>query len=431
MSSLQIINILIVLLSLDIVRIYVSPCGRTAAGKPICRHWLWCVLTGFQYYITLTEASNPLLILICNVLLVALIYLFTCGGYFRTALFKSGIFYVFWMAAEVVTQNLLLGMDIRSEDFFIMGSILSKIAMYALVRIYHRYHRRGDDTPFPQRYWLRLFLVPAVSAFVIYETYRLTLRNGSQGIFALMALLMVLINCVIFDVYDRMGAQVLTEQQNRAYETELSQCTKQAAEREAAYRQTSMLRHDLNDRLVGVDAFLAEGRLDDARKEIGRMLDENRLFRSGNIHSGNPALDSLINYKHSGAEAEDIRIECRLEIPPDMPVDGIDLCVIVGNLLDNAMEAVRVLPVNERCIRLNVRQDKGTVGIAVENPYSGRIREDADGWIRSSKPGNGHGFGLFSVSRTADRYNGKLTVRHEGGIFRAYVLLYITENLTS
>ncbi len=125
------------------------------------------------------------------------------------------------------------------------------------------------------------------------------------------------------------------------------------------------------------------------------------------------------------AAAGDIRMECRMEVPPELPADGTDLCIILGNLLDNALEAVENLPVAQRMVKLAVRLEKGTLHIMVENPYAGEIMENADGTIKSSKgQGDLHGYGLISVRKTVEKYNGGLVIRHGGGVFRASVILY-------
>ena len=73
-----------------------------------------------------------------------------------------------------------------------------------------------------------------------------------------------------------------------------------------------------------------------------------------------------------------IRLECRVEVPTELFVDGTDLCIILGNLLDNALEAVENLPLSQRLVKLVVRLEKGALYIMVENPYAGEIVEMGD-----------------------------------------------------
>lgn len=424
------LNILMTLLSAQIARAYLASFSKLSSGSPAWRRMIWIVYICFEYFVMITDAEYPLFILIMNVLFVALLYLYTCGGHFRTALFHSGVFCAAWMAIEVATQGLLLLVGTGSENFFVIGNVLSKIAMYIAVQIYSRYKKRENGIPVPLRYWIRLFLVPAVSVYIIYDTYIRTLQDGSRIAFIIVSILMILVNLVIFDVYEKIGMQAFIERQNQTYKQEIQLCTRQATERETAYRQTRMLRHDLNDRLVGIGALLEAGFAKDAAKEIEKMLYENRLYRNEVSHSGNLALDALINYKYSVAIGEGIEMECYVEVPANLPVNDTDLCIILGNLLDNAMEAVLLLPQGKRKIKLTIRMEKNVLSIMVENPYKGKIIKDATGQIKSSKTvDEEHGIGLLSVRKTVEKYNGELIIRHDEEIFRALLIMYPQENL--
>lgn len=416
-------DVLMVLFAVQITRTYLAPFKRETSVHKARGYATWGIYILFQYLVMISGAKHPLLILLTNILLVALIQSFSCGEDFRNALFRSGVLYASWMAVEVITQNILLFAGIDGEHFFDIGNVISKIAMYIVVQVHKRWRGQNSGVPLPFRHWVELILVPAASILVIYSTYVLTLRSGMPTAFSAVSFLMILINYVIFDVYEKMGAQTLMERQNRDYEQEIRLCTRQAADREEAYRQTRLLRHDLNARLVAVKALLDEDKATEASDEIGKMIHENSLRRHQIAHSGNLALDALVNYKYSAALAEGIVMECRIETPAELPAAGTDLCVILGNLLDNALEAVRLLPQEDRKVSLTVQLSKGILLIAVENPYMGKILVDKNGRICSSKTGD-HGIGIISVERTAARYGGDVSIRHDNGMFSVSVILY-------
>lgn len=353
-------------------------------------------------------------------LLAALLYAYGCGDA-RTALFRSCIYHASRMAAEVVTQSVLLAL--LGEDPFAAGYFISTIAMYIIIQVYRRWKERGYAAPLPFRHWTRLFSVPALSMFITYYAYALALHSGRMAFYYFLSLLIILVNYLVFDLYDKMGAQALMERKNRAYEQEISLCIRQAEEREEAYRQTRVLRHDLKGRLVALGALLEKGETEKAKETVTRMLEENSLSRHGIAETGNLALDALVNYKHAAATAEGIQMCCRLEVPAELFVEGTDLCVILENLLENALEAVRRLPEETgRRICLDVCLVKGAVIITVENPFQGEVLTDSRGRIRSRKTGV-HGIGLLSVERTAEKYSGTVSVSHGEGTFRVSVML--------
>ena len=97
-------------------------------------------------------------------------------------------------------------------------------------------------------------------------------------------------------------------------------------------------RHDYHSHLQTLKAYLAEEKLAEAREYLDRLetdLDEIRPM----VESGNVNLDAILNAKLTLALSRGIRVKQRVEVPEKLTVSDIDLCVVIGNLLDNAMEA--------------------------------------------------------------------------------------------
>lgn len=417
---------LLALFGLYLIRIYISFFRQEAVRRAAYRRAAWAAYTFFLYMVMFSGSKHPLFTLFGNiVLLAALLSAYGCGDT-GTVLFRACIYHASRMVVELVVKSILLALP--GEDSFAAGSVISSIAMYIILQIYRRWKGQGYAAPLPFRYWVRLFAVPVLSMFITYHAYAVAMHSGKMTFYYFLSLLIILVNYLVFDLYDKMSAQALMERQNMAYGQEISLCVEQAKEREEAYRQTQILRHDLKGRLVALEALLEAGQTEKARETVTQMLKENSLNRYGIAETGNLALDALVNYKYAAATAEDVQMSCRLEVPAEFFAEGVDMCVILENLLDNALEAVRELPEGERQISLTVRLTRGVLMITVENPYQGEIRVDGRGRIRSSKTGD-HGIGLLSVERTAEKYAGTVSVSHEGGIFRVSVMLVPREIL--
>mgnify|MGYP001031816335 FL=1 len=425
MADITVTDILSALFMARIIHSYISLFGKPLRTHSVWQATLWMAYLCFESLMLGQNSAYPLVTLTGNILFMTLLYRSVHGTDLKNSFFHMGVFCTAWMAIEVAVHSILLFITEDTKATYTLGSVITQLITYIAVQAYGRFMPKGRAAPLPLRCWLELFIAPMVSVYVIYDAYSRSLENGSGIGFVVVSLLMVFINLIIFDVYERMVSHTLAEKKNLIYEQEIEMCDRQAKDREAAYRQTRMLRHDLNDRLIGIGALLESGRSDEAAGQIRRMLEENRLHRDDVSHCGNLTLDALINYKHSLAADRDIRMECRIEVPPELFVEGTDLCIILGNLLDNALEAVGNLPVERRLVKLVVRLEKGTLHIMVENPYAGEIMENADGTIKSSKgQGDLHGYGLISARKTVEKYNGDLVIRHGEGVFRASAILY-------
>ena len=414
------LDALMTLFGLHIIQTYLASFRREAAYHKVCRCAAWAVYTLFLYMVMFFNSSYPLFTLLGNIALLAvLLFAYGCGD-IKTTLFRSCIYHASRMAVEVVIHGTLLAK--LGADSFVAGNVISTLSMYVIIQMYKHWKGRDLTVPLSFRYWVRLFFVPASSIVIIYYVHVTALYSGRMTFFYFLSILIVLINYLIFDLYDKMSAQTLLERQNQAYEQEILLCVRQAAEREEAYRQTRILRHDLKGRLVALGALLEAGQAEEMKKEIEKMLEENSLNRHGTSETGNLALDALVNYKYAAAAAEGAQMHCRLEVPAELFVEGTDLCVILENLLNNAIEAEQELPKERRQISLTVQLRKGALFITVENPYQGEIAMDSHGKIRSSKPGE-RGIGLLSVEKTAEKYNGEVTISHENMSFRVTVML--------
>ncbi len=415
------LDILMVLFAIHIIHIYLTSFRREAVRHKAYRYAAWTVYVLFLYLVMFSNSKYPLVTLFGNlILLAALLFAYGCGDV-KTALFRSCIYHASRMVVEVVTQGILL--TTLAGDPFVVGNLISTIAMYIIIQLYKLWKGRDLAVPLSFRYWIRLFLVPVSSMFITHYAHVAALHSGETAFFYFLSIFIILNNYLIFDVYDKMSAQSLMERQNHAYEQEIRLCVRQAAEREEAYRQTRILRHDLKGRLVALRALLEAGMTQETRMEIEKMLEENSLRRHGAVETGNLALDALVNYKCAAASAEGIRVTCQLDVPTELFVEGSDLCIILENLLGNALEAVRQLTEeNDKWISLTVRLVKGVLLITVENPYSGKVILDSLGKLRSSKDGD-HGIGLVSVERTAEKYAGEISIHYGDRIFRVTVML--------
>ncbi len=363
-----------------------------------------------------------------NIILDVLTVLLLVSRYVnaKTAVFHTCILYASWMAVAVVTQSILPAA--LPEDSFAAGYFISTIFMYGIIQIYKRRKERDRTAPLPFRHGIKLFFLPLFSMIITYYAYAAVPDNGRTDFLYFLSFFILLINYLIYSLYDTMKTQALLERQNRVYEQEIRLCVRQAAEREEAYQQTRILCHDLKGHLVALSALLEAGQTAETQKEIKKLLNVSSLNRQGTAKTGNLALDALVNYKHSAAAAEGIQMLCRLEVPAELFVESTDLCVILENLLDNALEAVRKLPKEKRQIGLAVQFIKGALFITVENPYQGEILLDSHGRIQSGKTGD-HGIGLLSVERTADKYAGETSISYKDGLFRISVMLLQREIL--
>ena len=136
----------------------------------------------------------------------------------------------------------------------------------------------------------------------------------------------------------------------------------------------------------------------------------------------NRAADGVVGYYCALAKREQIPFSVQLDLPECLPVDEIDLCLVLSNLLENALEAsLRTAPARRRIELTAYLHGNSLALIQVENTYDGVIREK-DGVFLSSKR-KGDGVGIQSVRHIAEKSGGVSTVTYQDGLFCAKVML--------
>ena len=179
------------------------------------------------------------------------------------------------------------------------------------------------------------------------------------------------------------------------------------------YRQIRGWRHDYRNHIQTMKAYAADGDLDAIRKYLD-LLDQDLTTVDTVIKTGNPMTDAILNSKISLARAKGIRVTADAHIPVKLKSSEIDLCCILGNLFDNAIEASMKLPPEQRMIRVYMDMKNTQLYISFTNFTAGRKLQKVGSRFRSTK-GEGHGFGLIRIDAIVERLEGYLSRNSEDG----------------
>lgn len=139
----------------------------------------------------------------------------------------------------------------------------------------------------------------------------------------------------------------------------------------------------------------------------------------------NQSVDNVIGYYYALAQKEEIPFDARVDLPQELSVDEMDLCLILSNLLENALEASRKTTMSRQQILLEIRQHSASLLlIRVENNFDGIIKEKSH--LLHSTKRKGLGIGTQSVRRMAEKNDGSCNFTYENGVFTAKIMLRAT-----
>ncbi len=187
------------------------------------------------------------------------------------------------------------------------------------------------------------------------------------------------------------------------------------------YRQIRGWRHDYRNHIQTMKVLAANGDLD-AIKAYLDELDTDLNTVDTVIKTGNAMADAILNSKISLARAKNITVLCDAHIPVKLKMSELDLCCIIGNLFDNAMDASMGLPEEQRMIRVYMDMKGTQLYISFTNFTAAKKLKKVGGLFQTTK-GDGHGFGLVRIDSIIDRLDGYLSRNSEDGAFTTEILI--------
>jgi len=330
------------------------------------------------------------------------------------------------MIAVLLTDNSHVNHFVPFEYRDVFGFISWGLSVYLMALLLQRFKnvRRGVIVqPF---HWIITIYIPTSSIFII---SLLIASSEIPQVFSVFAIAMILvINVLAFYLCDALSAAYENQLQSKLYAQEKEHYLTQCQMMQDSVDMMKSFRHDVKLHFGTLKGMAAENEIELISKYLSTLSD---YVKSSEVYSetGNLALDSIINYKLRDANERNIKLTINLiSIPKIIDIEIIDMTTILGNLLDNALDALEKL--DEKWIKLSARYKKGTLIIEVTNPFDGNIKfksikKEDKMHIASSKFGNNHGYGLKNIRKALIKYNGDMEVTHDNNVFSVKLLLIL------
>lgn len=198
---------------------------------------------------------------------------------------------------------------------------------------------------------------------------------------------------------------------------------KQVREIQNMYKQVRGWRHDYRNHIQNMKIQLAQGNYAELEGYLDSLADDLTTVDTV-IKTGNVMADAILNSKLSVAEKLNIRINVKANIPDNIPLSDVELCAVLGNLLDNAAEACAKLPESDRFMRIYIGCLKNQLYMSVQNS-AGDVKKIAGRYISTKQSEGEHGYGIFRIDRVAKKYGGYVNRQNEEGIFATKIMIPI------
>lgn len=377
---------------------------------------IW-IMVGFLVYFFINSAAaltfnNFTLNIVTNVVpLFALSFLYESK--ISSKFFVTLAFYVMNMLADGLLYAVSLVFDIRSV--LISNGVGTVLFTFLVELIFEYILRKREYHELDKLYLLTILTVPIGSIIIGI----LTMAEYDEKVIVVSCIL-ILFNVMIFYLYEKLQKNYETLYEKKVLEQAVTAQHSELELMKESQERIRFLQHDFKNHLIAIES--------QAKREdytgIIQYIKESFNFLSVDrqlVDTGNPEIDSILNYKLQEMQSKKIEIEHSVTIPKNLRVSGFDINIVLGNLLNNAMEAIE--KAKEKKLFLHISFDKNILFIHMENTYNGTIIESEDGFLTTKKDKQLHGIGLKSVSNILEKYDGDIMFSYDSGLFKTDVML--------
>lgn len=337
------------------------------------------------------------------------------GGGVNKCIFSLA-FNAIWMLIETLSGYILsmfLNELVYPQLYNALGSLISKIIFFLVILALKSVFTNEEIRELSIKYSVMFVLIPIGSIYIMNDIFLLGSQTKDKLInirSIAVAVILLSVNVLIFYIYIKLADDLRLRRVNSVYEQQLELCERHQQEREISTLQLRDVRHNMKNNLVSILAYAENRECEKIIDFVNEVMDEGGITLSSISNSGNIVIDSLIGYWYVRAQKDKIDFSVKISIPMVMPFKGADLCLILGNLLENAVEAARKAE-KKKYIKIHLKYDKDNLLMFVVNSYKGKLIKTKDKMLKSTKPNaSNHGVGLSSVYRAVAKYQGTVVI---------------------
>ena len=406
----------------------------------------WFVVTGIDDLIVRqTNGSNVLVNAVLYLLCMEIVAFIMCNGSWQKKLFAVLAFDVFVIAMEVLIVNMLSILSGKDIDTLRLNRMLSNMVLIVtqmlvsfVIMLVIYIWKRQKEYNVSTRQWIGILFVSlgcfaSISILSVKALYEEEVYKGYIAIY----IILIVINYFNYYYYIMLAQKNKAEIKTRLQMKQLLMYEEWYEEIKNVRKEIISFRHDMRNHFSVLGKLCDDGRKSPEKniRKIREYLDslgmEYQHFNSV-METGNMALDAVVGIKKSNALSKGIKFDAEINVPLDMESDSMDLVIIFGNLLDNAIEACEKTEGNKE-IKLEVKYILANLFITIENTYNGSLDGVGNVNVQSKLPETtkkdslNHGVGLQNVKETVNKYGGEMSWTAKDNVFKVEILMYHVE----
>ncbi len=308
-------------------------------------------------------------------------------------------------------------------DYHISGAILSKLIAFFVMKFFCVIHKKENSLMVKTSYWfllLMMFLSSGMSIFLIFR-FQYESNITKFNIASVVCSFGLLYSTFFaFYLYEKLSTQAKIEQKQEMFQQQIKAQSKHLDEILITQRKIKKIRHDLANHNISIQKFFEEG---DCKSGLEYMKNINEFadVPAGEISTGNAAFDAIINTKKSIAQSKGVDFSTNIQIPEDIFVEPVDICIIFGNALDNCIEACERLDNGEKWISVSIVYEDDSLICKISNS----AQKSISGFLKTEKKDvKNHGFGIENIESALSKYKHIFRFRQDEQEFQLSFVIF-------
>ena len=383
---------------------------------------LWGIYFVLQLLIEGNRGNASIGLTIINIVWIIVLGMATYEYTIKTMVFGVVCLCFVWALFEMLVYFALGFTDLPQTESNILGTVVSKImVIIAMGVIYERGKSKRFINMSAGIYFL-LIVIPLGSIyFAVVEFFQYQYSFISLFKFALL----ILFNLVTFQIYFYVAEKYAVEYEKRIYEQQIDYLTRNKEDEKRIMDSFYEEKHKLKNMLLSMRSDIEQGDKETVLKGIDDILG-NIESHSLKVHSGNENIDAILNSKFALAKCKKIEVRHEIILPAIDVLNKYDMAILLGAMLDNAIEAAEKCKEEIRYIDVSMGIIKKALVIIIENSFNGELRIDRKGNLLSTKSDSGkHGYGVPSIRRIIKKYGGEFCYTRKGGNYKMEIFIPI------
>lgn len=352
----------------------------------------------------------------------------------RESIFLAFLYCVFMAISDALASFLLMGLLNQNleeililKEYRIYGMIIAKLITFMFIGFVYSYRKRHEFFKISLGKTMIYFaILPITSILILYQMSRYTyISNSIDSWINLLGISgLIIANVSVFLFFEK--DQILKDQQikENILRVQIQNQRNYYEKMETNAKEVRRISHDMKSRLTVLSGYAENGDINSIIKYLGQIKEEVAHF-TPLMYTGFPGIDSIIAEKMDIIEKSGIIFEKRLKFSKSLEIDEMEVCIILGNLLDNALEACEKSEEKKRNIFLKMESDEKSLSIYMENTMNKKNIQVKGKLIETTKEDKiNHGFGMLTIRKIVQKYKGVYEWEMEEEKFIVDIILF-------